>query len=132
MWKLACQARIIGKTQLSYKHKYFCIVVNCMLSSSYIYPEERLPLLLQEVNKFYSELVIDSNAESFDSAYFSGIVFSSDTCFKNLPERSSTMLAINFGENIINYFHQKQGQKVPTVPSLKKKMMHYNIFQGML
>ena len=41
--------------------------------SSYIYPEERSPLLLQEVNKLCSELVIDSNAESFDSAYFSGI-----------------------------------------------------------
>ena len=36
--------------------------------SSYIYPEERLPLLLLEVNKLYIELVIDSNAESFDSA----------------------------------------------------------------
>ena len=27
------------------------------------------------------------------------------------------MLAINFGENIINYFHQQQGQKVTSVPS---------------
>ena len=27
------------------------------------------------------------------------------------------MLAINLGENIINYFHQQQGQKVTTVPS---------------
>ena len=69
-----------------------------------------LPLLLQEVNKLYSELITDSNAESFDSAYFSGIVFSAETYFKNLPERSSTMLAINLGENIINYFHQ-QSQK---------------------
>ena len=88
--------------------------------STYIYPEERLALLLQEVNKLCSELVIDSNAESFDSAYFSGIVFSAVTYFKNLPERSSTMLAINLGENIINYFHRQQGQKVTTVPSAIK------------
>ena len=27
------------------------------------------------------------------------------------------MLASNVGENIINYFHQQQGQKVTTVPS---------------
>ena len=72
--------------------------------------------MLQEVNKLYSELVIDSDAESFDSAYFSGIVFSAD----NLPERSSIMLAVNLGENIINYFHKQQGQKVTTVPSVLK------------
>ena len=83
--------------------------------STYIYPEEWLPLLLEEVNKLYSELVIDSNAGSFDSAYFSGIVFSADTYFKNLPERSSTMLAINLGEN---------RSKTKFCPSLKKKMMH--------
>ena len=37
-----------------------------------------------------------------------------------LPERFSTVLAINLGENIINYFHQQQGQKVTIVQSAIK------------
>ena len=45
------------------------------------------------------------------------LVFSAATYFKNLPERSSTMLAINLGEIIIHYFHQQQGQKVTIVPA---------------
>ena len=98
---------------------YLSLERSCSFST-YIYPEEWLPFLLEEVNKLYSELVIDSNAESFDSSYFSGIVFSAEIYFKNLPERSSTMLAINLGENIINYFHQEQSQKLTTLPSAIK------------
>ena len=38
--------------------------------SSYIYPEERLPLLLQEVNKLYSELIIYSNTRHITLALY--------------------------------------------------------------
>ena len=53
--------------------------------SSYIYPEEMLPLLLQEVNKLYSELIIDSNAESFDSAFSLGHISLALYLVLNIP-----------------------------------------------
>ena len=86
-------------------------------SFAFVYVDnEMIPLLVKEIQVMYSQLVVSNNAEQFFASFFSTCVINAAVYLKDLPARSSTMLATKVGENIFNYF-QKLSKNVDTTPS---------------
>lgn len=94
----------------------FCLSQERRESFTFVYVDNEMVPLLEEIQVMYSQLVVSNNAEQFFASFFSTCVINAAVYFKDLPARSSTMLATKVGEKIFNYF-QKLSKNVDTTHS---------------
>ena len=95
----------------------FCLSQEQRESFTFVYVDNEMVPLLDEIQVMYSQLVVSNNAEQFFASFFSTCVINAAVYFKDLPARSSTMLATKVGEKMFNYFQKLSKKNVDTTHS---------------